>query len=391
MKKFLIYTALCLVFNSNHVMAQNLNYPPNPTPEINQAKKIQLVFCLDATGSMGGLIETAKQKIWSIASTLLQADPKPELELGLLFYRDRGDEFITKPIFFSTNIDSLYSELMDIKATGGNDAPESVNQALFEAVNSFGWSKDTSVYKAIFLIGDCPPHMDYPDDIKYPVSCRKALKDDIIINTLQMGNCHGATEVWQKVATITGGDYISVDQKANGYVVKTPCDEELARLQNQIDNTVLYYGTPKIRISKTTEIKQANKIYNSGKASENASRAEYKKTKGASSDNYYKHDLVTDVANGKVSMDTLKDVYLPDTLKGKSLDEKLKYVNEMKVARDTAQLRLGKVMEQRNAYIKAKTESETSVSSNSFSNKVYDSMKKQSAKKGVVLKTKVKE
>src|ERR1700750_1269445 len=58
--------------------------------------KIQLVFALDGTGSMSGLIGAAKEKIWSIAGSLAQADPAPEIEMGLIFYRDRGDEFITR-------------------------------------------------------------------------------------------------------------------------------------------------------------------------------------------------------------------------------------------------------------------------------------------------------
>ncbi len=77
-----------------------------------QSKRIQLVFCLDVTGSMGGLIATAKQKIWSIASSLLQADPKPELQIGMVFYRDRGDDFVTKRIDFTSDIDSVYGKLM---------------------------------------------------------------------------------------------------------------------------------------------------------------------------------------------------------------------------------------------------------------------------------------
>jgi len=51
---------------------------------------------LDTTGSMGGLIEGAKQKIWSIANEMISAQPTPELKLGLIGYRDRGDEYVVK-------------------------------------------------------------------------------------------------------------------------------------------------------------------------------------------------------------------------------------------------------------------------------------------------------
>ncbi|MCB9251973.1 MAG: VWA domain-containing protein [Flavobacteriales bacterium] len=359
--------------------------------ELNSSKKIQLVFCLDATGSMGGLIDAAKQKIWSIASTLLQAKPEPDLEIGMIFYRDRGDEFVTRRILFTKNLDSLYDGLMEIRATGGGDSPESVNQALHEAVNLYQWSADTSVYKAIFLVGDCPPHMDYKNDVKYPVTCRLAIQSDIVINTLQMGNCQGAKPIWTEIASFTGGDYISVDNRANGYVLSTPCDKEIARLQNIIDNTVIYYGNSTLRIEKEKEIVRANKIYSKAKSSEVASRAEYKKTKGIAHDKYYRHDLVKDVSDGKVKIDTIREEHLPDLLKGKTLEEKNTLVLKMKESRDSAQQSLDSVMVKRNEFIKEKMKNEEDESKSSFSNKVYESMKKQSAKKGLILKEKVKE
>ena len=54
-------------------------------------KRVEVVFVLDTTGSMGGLIAAAKEKIWSIASTLAQAQQAPEISMGLVAYRDRGD------------------------------------------------------------------------------------------------------------------------------------------------------------------------------------------------------------------------------------------------------------------------------------------------------------
>ena len=43
---------------------------------------------------MSGLIEGAKQKIWSIANEMISAKPTPELRLGLIGYRDQGDEYV---------------------------------------------------------------------------------------------------------------------------------------------------------------------------------------------------------------------------------------------------------------------------------------------------------
>src|SRR5678815_4109838 len=78
--------------------------PTNPVKP-----KMQVVFALDATGSMGELIGTAKDKIWSIVNSLTQVEQIPEIEVGLIFYRDKGDAFITKRIQLTDSIDMVYS------------------------------------------------------------------------------------------------------------------------------------------------------------------------------------------------------------------------------------------------------------------------------------------
>ena len=99
-----------------------------PGEAINQPK-IEVVFVLDTTGSMSGLINAAKEKIWSIAGTMAQASTAPQIKMGLVAYRDRGDAYITKSIDLSDDLDSMYSKLMDFRANGGGDGPET-NEAV---------------------------------------------------------------------------------------------------------------------------------------------------------------------------------------------------------------------------------------------------------------------
>ena len=53
-------------------------------------------FVLDTTGSMSALLDGAKRKIWEIARFIAQARPAPELRIGLVAYRDVGDEYVTR-------------------------------------------------------------------------------------------------------------------------------------------------------------------------------------------------------------------------------------------------------------------------------------------------------
>src|SRR3984957_11897233 len=106
--------------------------------------KVEVVFCLDTTGSMGGLLESAKAKIWAICNQIANGKPTPDLKVGLVAFRDRGDEYITKVFDLSDDLDAIHGHLKTFKAAGGGDIPESVNQALDDAVNKVKWSTDNS-------------------------------------------------------------------------------------------------------------------------------------------------------------------------------------------------------------------------------------------------------
>src|SRR5436190_23534503 len=76
-----------------------------PENQDESAPKVEVVFCLDTTDSMGGLIEGTKQKIWAICNQIAGGKPSPDLKVGLVAYRDRGDEYVTKVFDLSEDLD----------------------------------------------------------------------------------------------------------------------------------------------------------------------------------------------------------------------------------------------------------------------------------------------
>src|SRR4029079_6397069 len=56
---------------------------------------VQVAFVLNTTGSMAQLIEGAKRKIWSIATTIVDTNPDADIRMGLVAYRDLGDDYVT--------------------------------------------------------------------------------------------------------------------------------------------------------------------------------------------------------------------------------------------------------------------------------------------------------
>ena len=207
------------------------------------APRIEAVFVLDTTGSMSGLIEGAKQKIWSIANQLASAQNGPQVRLGLIGYRDRGDHYVTRRFDLSEDVDALYAQLRQFSADGGGDGPESVNQALNEAVTRISWSADQGVYRVIFLVGDAPPHMDYSNDVPYPKSVELAKAKGIVVNAIQCGSDANTARVWRSIAESGQGAFSAIAQDGGMLAMTTPMDDELGRLNTELAGTAIGYGT----------------------------------------------------------------------------------------------------------------------------------------------------
>ena len=77
---------------------------------------MEMVFVLDTTGSMGGLLTGAKERIWGIINEVMQTSKLSSVKVGLVAYRDRGDQYVTQVLPLTEDLDKVYSTLMDYEA-----------------------------------------------------------------------------------------------------------------------------------------------------------------------------------------------------------------------------------------------------------------------------------
>lgn len=350
--------------------------PPKP-----DKPRIEVCFVLDTTGSMGGLIEGAKQKIWSISNQIVKAKPTPELKIGLVAYRDRGDEYIAKPYALTTDIDTVYANLMKFSAAGGGDGPESVNEALAVAVNKMEWSNDSNVLKIIFLVGDAPPHMDYPDDVKYPVTCQVAVKKNIIINTVQCGGEADTTPEWQKVAVLSEGKFTAIGQEGDVAVIATPMDAKLAELNTAIGKTLVPYG----KEEKRREVAEKQAMAATGFATPaNAPAAADRLAYNVATSKAVQggNELVEDYKKDKDVVASLKPADLPAELKGKKPAEIEAYLVAQQKTRDELQKQIGELGRQREQYI-ADEKKKLAGKKDGFDEQVAKILRDEAQKKGL--------
>lgn len=363
----------------------DLQKPQQPTtslapPEQDTAKRTEIVFCLDATGSMGGLIGTAKEKIWSIVSELAQDQSLTSLKLGMVFYRDRGDSFITQFIPLTDDLDSVYTELLNVSAMGGGDSPESVNQALNESVTKMAWSENNRVYKTIFVVGDCPPHMDYQDDVKYTESCKLAAEKGITINTIKLGNgCPDAIPHFKSMAECTNGVYLQLDQDASDIVIATPYDKDINEISKKIDQSRLYYGSESERRDNNIKKDNSLRVYGSGTSTANGDRANYKNSSAGQKAWMGYKEIINDYANKEIDIKDIPEDELPEELRNKTIEEKKAILDKLITEREVYKKELAELSKKRQEFInqeRAKRGEESS-----FSKEVVDIMNEQAKEK----------
>ncbi len=167
------------------------------------SRTVDLAFVLDSTGSMSEEIRAVKKTIRDVTSMLDNSQVK--LRIGLVEFKDRGDELVTKTYKFTSDVSRFAKTVRGIRASGGGDKPESVNAGVHTAITKLNWSKQ-SVARLAFLIGDAPPHLDYQQDVSYTRSMRRAAHDGIRFYTIAASgmNATGQT-IWRQLAQYTGG------------------------------------------------------------------------------------------------------------------------------------------------------------------------------------------
>ncbi len=344
--------------------------------------RVDVVFVLDTTGSMSGLIQTAKEKIWSIATTMASAQPTPEIRIGLVAYRDRDDHYVTKVVDLSDDLDSVYAALMDFEADGGGDTPESVNKALYDAVNNISWSQGSQAYQVVFLVGDAPPHMDYQGEMQYPEIIAAAKKKGIVINTIQCGDIPTTAGSWTQIANLGDGKFFQVEQAGSAVALATPFDTEIAELSARLDDTRLYFGTEEEKERMASKVAATDKLHAVASVETRARRATFNVAAGGKANLLGRNELVDGVSSGTIKLDELDEAELPASMVAMAPEEQEAYVAELADERTKLKRQIRELADDRDDYLNKKVE-EAGGYKDSLDQKIYDAVAEQAGEAGL--------
>ncbi len=347
-----------------------------------QNHRIEVVFVLDTTSSMSGLIQAAKEKIWSIATSMASAQENPDIKMGLVAFRDRGDAYITRVFDLSDDLDSMYSSLMDFRAQGGGDGPESVNQALYDSINKVSWSQDSNVYKVVFLVGDAPPHMDYPNDVKYPITLATAARKGIVVNAIQSGQHQYTRPAWQQIASLGHGEYFQVADSGNAVAVSTPFDEKLSTLAAELEDTRLYFGDEEAKVAQKAKLEANARLRKELSKEALARRDTFNATASGKANLLGDDELVDAITSGRIELQEIDKKNLPASMQAMAPAEQMEVITEQAQRRDQLKQEINKLSESRSNFIKEKV-AEEGGAEDSLDEKIYRAVKDQAASIGL--------
>ena len=169
-----------------------------------------ILFVVDATGSMGDEIEYLKSELRDVTQRVKEENSSLDLRMGAVFYRDEGDEYVTKVSPFSSSINQTIQFIADQHADGGGDYEEAVHTALNTAVTQLSWN-DHARARLLFLVLDAPAH--HTNDIVNDLDAiiKKAAEKGIKIIPVSASGVNKDTEfLFRFFAVATNGTYVFI-------------------------------------------------------------------------------------------------------------------------------------------------------------------------------------
>ncbi|MFM7681349.1 MAG: hypothetical protein ACKO7P_01200, partial [Bacteroidota bacterium] len=253
-----------------------------------------------------------------------------------------ASNYIRQQTPFTTNLDVVSEKLFSLKTNGGLEFCGAVIQ---KSLNDLAWSNDPKDLRLIYIAGNEPFNQG---PINYKEVCSQATAKGVFVNTIYCGDeLQGIREFWKEGATCSKGEYFNINSNQKVVYIETPYDDQINQQNIKLNGTYVGYGS----VATYNLSNQVTQDMNAAVQSKSvvAERALVKSKKSA-----YKNgdwDAVDAMEADTTFLDKVKDGDLPTELKGKSKEEKEKYIKKKAEERDKIQAEIGRLGVEREKYI----------------------------------------
>ena len=213
---------------------QGINMLKVPTYcDLNDA--VDIAFMVDATGSMGDEIQYLQAELADVIDKVRDTLPGLSLRTGSIFYRDKGEEYLTRTSPLQADLKPTLDFIKKQSAGGGGDYPEAVEEGLERALKELDWNPKARA-RLLFMVLDAPPHQDDSTVIKMNKLTRLAAAKGIrIIPVVASGINKSAEYLFRSIALATNGTYVFLTDDSgigNPHIKPTTDDWEVEKLND---------------------------------------------------------------------------------------------------------------------------------------------------------------
>jgi hypothetical protein len=314
---------------------------------------IMLALLLDTSNSMDGLIDQAKSQLWKIVNEVAVAKTgdgkQPNIKIALYEYGNDGlspDEgFIRQVSPLTEDLDVISEKLFSLSTNGGN---EFCGQVIKTSLNQLAWSASNADLKMIFIAGNEPFTLG---GVSYELACGAAKEKGVVVNTIYCGDINdGIALSWKRGADLTGGAFMSIEQDSKTVYVPTPCDDQIAALNDKLNATYVYYGASG-EYRKEQQIVQDKNAASYGLA--NMAERSFCKSSHAYKNSSW--DLVDAAKDNEKVIAEIKSDDLPTEMRTMSMEQRKAYIKQKSEERTKIQAGIQSLNKKRQEFIFNKT------------------------------------
>ena len=296
-----------------------------------EKSKIQVALLLDTSNSMDGLIEQAKSQLWKMVNELATSKKDgetPDIQIALYEYGNSGlnkeEGYIRQISPLTTDLDIVSEKLFELKTGGGN---EYCGYVIKDATANLEWSESNDDLKIIVIAGN---EIFNQGPVDYKVSCKTAIENGIIINTIHCGDYQtGIDQFWKDGADLTDGKYMNIDTDDKVVHIATPYDGIIIELNKKLNSTYIGYGTEG-KVAATRQKKQDENAGSFGAANART-RASYKAKDSYSNAQW---DLVDAEEENDEVLEEIKTEALPKEMQSMNKEERKTYIQKKRTERE---------------------------------------------------------
>jgi hypothetical protein len=305
---------------------------------------VDLVLCLDTSGSMEGLIDGARRKLWSVVSELATAKPTPRLRVALLTYGSPGDAeagFVVLQTDLTEDLDLVSEKLFALTTNGGD---EYVGRVLSNALDRLAWAEPEGL-RIAFVAGNESADQDRVKSFRDEAA--RAVTRGVVVNAIYCGGADdGDAAGWRELASLGRGRFAHIDHDHGTVAIATPYDEKLGRLSTALNKTYVAYGD-RAEEARARQVAQDANAEGAG-APAAAERAAAKA--GRLYDNGA-WDLVDRMKEEDFDLEKVAEKDLPEAMQKMTLEQRRAHLEQRRQEREKIQAEIQDLDAKRRAFV----------------------------------------